>query len=303
MSSALDNYYNSQEMESQERSSLNIIKLLCKSTHPVFLANNGTDEVQYALKVFPYTPSGIATAYIKESRAKNLNHPNIVNILESCPKEVDSDGQVFSYTLSEYEPNGDLCNLTSREDFKGDAKLARTFFRHMIEGIAYLHENGIAHLDIKPENLLISKDLHLKIADYDTSYMRKDGAVEVKGTENYRPPELLLGCCKKPKASDVYSIGIVAFLLYTGCLPYLEKVDENSVDLFKIFALQDETFWRTHSEISGQPEIDDQDFKDLFFAMTKINPKERATIEQIRASAWYQKDVYDFDELERVLSS
>lgn len=293
----------SQHMESSERSSLNIIRLLCKSTHPVFLAKSGSGEEEYALKVFPYTQAGISASYIKESRVQNLEHPNIVNILESCPKEIDSDGQIFSYTLSEYEPLGDLCNLTSREDFKGDPKLARTFFRNLIDGVAYLHENGIAHLDLKPENILIGKDLQLKIGDYDTSYMRKDGPVTVKGTENYRPPELLLGCCKKPKAADIYSIGIVVFLLYTGCLPYLEKVEEGNVDLFKIFALQDESFWRIHSELSDHPEIDDQDFKDLFFGMTKINPKERVTIEEIRSSAWYQKEVYEFDELERVLSS
>ena len=66
----------------------------------------------------------------------------------------------------EYAPYGDLYNLLASADLS-DEHLIHTYFSQLITGLEYLHSHHIAHLDIKPENLLIGHDYRLKIADFD----------------------------------------------------------------------------------------------------------------------------------------
>jgi len=67
--------------------------------------------------------------------------------------------------------------------------LAKTLFLQLINGLEYLHGQGIAHLDLKLENLLLDSNFNLLIADFDGAYMRGDLEVRSKGARNYRDPE------------------------------------------------------------------------------------------------------------------
>src|SRR5690606_5457236 len=103
-----------------------------------------------------------------------------------------------------------------------DEKLVRTYFHQFVEGLEYLHSQGIAHLDLKPDNLLFGEDHKLKIADFDLSYICGDDSIRGKGTINFRAPEIKDYECKKPFAADIYSAGIILFALMFGYLPYDE---------------------------------------------------------------------------------
>jgi len=82
----------------------------------------------------------------------------------------------------EYAPYGDFCDIIASYAIYDDEILIRTFFHHLIEGMKYLHERKISHLDIKLDNLLLGEDFNLKLTDFDLSHIEGDSPVTSKGT-------------------------------------------------------------------------------------------------------------------------
>lgn len=102
--------------------------------------------------------------------------------------------------------------------------MPRTLFRQLIEGMDYLHSNGISHLDIKLDNLVLSDDGLLKIIDFDASHQKDSGKKIIsRGTKVYRAPEIRSSECENGFAADIYSCGILLFCFVMGRYPYLEK--------------------------------------------------------------------------------
>lgn len=169
------------------------------------------------------------------SIAKSLHHPNIVETFRLC-----TDHGRWNHVM-EYCSEGDLFSLVQKGHLKGDdrKKDRMCLFKQLIQGVHYLHVNGIAHRDIKLENLLITKDSKLKITDFGVSEvfsgthpgLREAGGQcgrnmggEVRlcspgicGSEPYIAPEVL---AKKesydPRALDVWSSAIVMIYLTFG---------------------------------------------------------------------------------------
>ncbi|KAF4337008.1 HAL kinase [Fusarium beomiforme] len=166
------------------------------------------------------------------SIAKSLHHPNIVETFRLC-----TDHGRWNHVM-EYCSEGDLFSLVSKGYLQGDdrKKDRLCLFKQLIQGVHYLHANGIAHRDIKLENLLITKDSKLKITDFGVSEvfcgshpgLREAGGQcgrnmsgEIRlcspgicGSEPYIAPEVL---AKKenydPRALDVWSSAIVMIIL------------------------------------------------------------------------------------------
>jgi serine/threonine protein kinase len=195
------------------------------------------------MKVFPFTGHGICHYFVNEARFGFLEHANIVSFIEGVPKAIDLDGNPFSYVLSGYCKYGDLTKILMSKRFKTDLKLARTIFQQILNGLSYLHHKGIAHLDLKPENLTVSEDFSIKIIDFDTAYMIGDEKVLSKGTPTFRAPEVKEKRCLKPKKADIYSAGIVLFGLVTGALPFMENENDQLKGLFNNCS---EEFWTEH---------------------------------------------------------
>ncbi|KAH6607220.1 hypothetical protein Trco_003533 [Trichoderma cornu-damae] len=168
------------------------------------------------------------------SIGKSLHHPNIVETIRLC-----TDHGRWNHVM-EYCSEGDLFSLVQKGHLKGDAKLKDRLclFKQLIQGVNYLHANGIAHRDIKLENLLITKDSKLKITDFGVSEvfcgthpgLREAGgqcgrnmgeirlcAPGLCGSEPYIAPEVLQ---KKghydPRALDVWSSAIVMIYMTFG---------------------------------------------------------------------------------------
>jgi protein-serine/threonine kinase len=168
------------------------------------------------------------------SIAKSLHHPNIVETVRLC-----TDHSRWNHVM-EYCSEGDLFSLVQKGWLKGEDKKKDRLclFKQLIQGIHYLHSNGIAHRDIKLENLLITSDSKLKITDFGVSEvfcgthpgLRESGGqcgknmAEIRlcepgicGSEPYIAPEVLE---KKeqydPRALDVWSSAIVMIYLVFG---------------------------------------------------------------------------------------
>mmetsp|Transcript_34370 Transcript_34370/g.31089 ORF Transcript_34370/g.31089 Transcript_34370/m.31089 type:complete len:96 (-) Transcript_34370:639-926(-) len=82
-----------------------------------------------------------------------------------------------------------------------------------------MHSKGVAHLDLKAENLLLDQKFKLKLTDFDLSQRISDGYVTSKGTIFYRPPEVIAEEATDLIKVDIYSLGIIHFVLKSGGIP------------------------------------------------------------------------------------
>jgi len=159
-----------------------------------------------------------------------IDNPHVLKLLSYnllCKYPKKSGGTLDSIMMVfEYCPGGELFDILYYTE-KLDAVTARTYFIQMMKGLKACHDAGIAHRDIKPQNLLLDVDYQLKIADFGLSFMVDEGRdlddVKIKkslvGTRGYQAPELLRGE-RFTKASDIFSCGVVLFILLTGYPPF-----------------------------------------------------------------------------------
>jgi len=281
-------------------SQVHILRPLCKSHFPIFLAYSKKLDRTVVVKAFPYQDDKPSSRYTGEARIAFLSHPNIIKMIQcetNVSAKVPNMKHPFSWIIMELAPFGDLVSMVEKKVFVGDEKLVRTYFHQLIDGLEYLHSQGVAHLDLKLENLLIGEDLALKIADFEACYFEGDDEVISRGTVNFRAPEIIHREYEDPAKADIYSAGIVLFGLMAGVLPYDEKAPVGGHDLYEMVLNQDDSFWEIHNQCAGTNIIYDNNFKSLFFSMVKEDPKERASIKDSKLNKWYQKPVYTEEEL------
>lgn len=270
----------------------------------VFLIHSLEPKKHYGLKLYPFKDDKTDPHYLNESRFKGLEHPNVVSFLRTCDKKkTHHRGNTFeaSYIIMDLGRYGDFSHLGSKTELFRDEKFLRTYFHQLIKGIEFLHNNEIAHLDLKPDNLLLGEDLNLKISDFDSSFKKNDTYIVSRGTKCYRSPEIRDGSCKDPYAADIYSAGVIIFTLKTGCFPYLEDTTVEGIDLYDLMSKEDPEFWLVHEDLSYHSIDYTPDFQNLFFSMVKEDAIERATIQEIKNSKWYNGPIYTHKEIEEIL--
>jgi serine/threonine-protein kinase len=160
------------------------------------------------------------TRFQNEARSiANLAHPNIVTV-----HDVGTDGSAH-YMVMEFVEGQDLKKLIRMSGSLDIARAVKIAIQ-ICAGLGFAHRAGIVHADVKPQNVLLTKDQIVKITDFgiaqawsDTQPVQQKQSV-VWGSPHYFAPEQAQG--EKPTAaSDVYSIGIVLFEMLTGKLPFI----------------------------------------------------------------------------------
>jgi serine/threonine protein kinase len=281
---------------------ISIVKPLNKAKFPVYLVNTQLSDQYYAMKVFPFAAAKPHVYFQNEARFSFVNHPNVIRTHHIEPERetiTQAGSKMVSYTVMEFAPYGDLFDMMMNHGTTIDDKLIRTYFKQLIEGLEYLHDNGVAHMDLKLENILIGEDYNLKIADFDLSYLSGDNKILSKGTKFYRSPELIQGRCFDTTTADIYSAGIILFTLKTrGMLPHAEDSQVSGIDFAGLLYTQNDQFWNKHCEIQNKDEtFFEDDFKALFNALVSLNPENRPTIAQIKQSKWYNGPSYTPEEV------
>ncbi|MCS6906567.1 MAG: protein kinase [Anaerolineales bacterium] len=162
--------------------------------------------------------SAFRERFHQEARAAaNLSHPNIVTVHDFGYDK----GQL--YIVMEYVPGTDL-----KSYLKGKGHFSvRETLSLMIQacaGVGYAHRAGIVHCDIKPQNFLLTPDRRLKVTDFGiaralASIHPEEKSEVIWGSPQYFSPEQAAGLAPSP-ASDVYSLGVVAYEMLTGQLPF-----------------------------------------------------------------------------------
>ncbi|MBI4397937.1 MAG: serine/threonine protein kinase, partial [Candidatus Omnitrophica bacterium] len=177
-----------------------------------------------AIKIVPIDTGLESTErFEREVRAlAKLNHPNIVRVID---RGVDE----FPYYVMEHVDGPNLAEVVAEQkEKKLAAAQAVPLIRQALEGLAYAHEQGILHRDIKPGNLLLDKkNKRVVIADFGLS--REAGATQLTlsraqlGTPEYMAPEQVQNPQLVDVPTDMYAMGATLFTLVTGKLPYAGK--------------------------------------------------------------------------------
>jgi len=300
-----DNMAEAQEEKSPFQN-ISIEGPISQTKFPVYLISSMSNQKYYALKMFPYYQGKASQFYHNEAKFNGLEHPNIITPIHFDNENeyvIDNQNTKVSYVIMEYAPYGNLFRLIKNNYNLFDEKLIRTFFQQLVEGIGYLHENNAAHLDIKPENLLLGDDYVLKVADFDTSYAEGDMKLMAKGTKYKRAPELVNKTCKNPYAADIFSMGITLFLMKSGGkVPQAEDTDYKGLNLYNLMQNDNDRFWDFHCKMQKKdPAFFDDSFRDLFNWMTRENPDNRPSIAQIKETDWYNGDSYTQEEVIEIM--
>lgn len=157
---------------------------------------------------------------------RNLDHPNILRCFE-----IFEDTR-FYYIATEYCPGGDLFSEICKFKRFSESQAADILYQ-LLSALVYCHERGIIHRDLKPENLLLLEKgdlLSLKVADFGSSELitKKRKAKGCYGSAYYLAPEVLLEFYDEK--CDMWSVGIIMYILLTGKAPYPGKSCEAIIE-------------------------------------------------------------------------
>jgi serine/threonine-protein kinase len=183
----------------------------------------GPDGGEVALKLLRPELAGSIVyreRFLREARvAREVAHPGLVPILDAG----EADGRFYLATA--YRAGGSLAARLQREG-RLPAGEAVALLRQVAAGLDALHERGIVHRDVKPENVLLDGDGNAALTDFGLAkgdaYTVLTRPGEVMGTLDYIAPELIEGAAAAP-AADVYALGCVAYECLTGAPPFAGK--------------------------------------------------------------------------------
>jgi serine/threonine protein kinase len=137
-------------------------------------------------------------------------HPNLVQYKDSIIE------QQTLYLVMEYCADGDLHNYLSKCRQRNMTCMnALGVLSQVASGLAFLHERGIAHLDVSLENIMLHHG-RCKLGDFGLATRGLRAGGRLVGKKNYMAPEIVAGDAYDPKAADVWSLGIVFFVMLTG---------------------------------------------------------------------------------------
>jgi len=208
---------------------------------------------------------------------KRLDHENVVKL-----KAVfEFESRVFIFM--ELADNGDLLSYIKKNGAQPNAN-AKQLFKDICSGIAYIHSMDIVHRDLKCENLLMTRDNRVKIADFgfarfctDQESGRRVLSRTYCGSAAYAAPEILRGQPYNPKMYDVWSMGCVLFIIVCSSMPF----DDSNVK--KMLKAQTEKKIHFPSRVRGQISHLCQA---LLLRMLEVDVTKRATVDQCLRCQW-----------------
>lgn len=207
---------------------------------------------------------------------KIMDHPNIVKLYE-----VFQDKKYY-YLVTELCTGGELFDRLSKDDIM-DEKDSANIMKQLLSAIVYCHSKNVVHRDLKPENLLLESpddNTRIKVIDFGTSQIfnpTKKMTVKI-GTPYYIAPEVLSQ--SYTEKCDVWSCGIILYILVCGYPPFVGKNDYDIMNKIKKGIIKmNGPAWKNASDL----------VKDLVKHMLVYNPKTRYSAQQALNHPWIKK--------------
>src|SRR5271163_487510 len=146
---------------------------------------------------------------------KLIEHPNVINLYDVW----ENRGEL--YLVLEYVEGGELFDYVSCYGALPEEEAVR-LFRQIIAGLSYCHRFKICHRDLKPENILLDSGRNIKLADFGMAALQpaNQWLKTSCGSPHYAAPEIIYGRKYRGDKADIWSVGIILFVMLNGFLPF-----------------------------------------------------------------------------------
>ena len=204
---------------------------------------------------------------------KMVRHPNVLQLYEVMATKSKI------YHVMEYAKGGELFKKVAKG--KLNEEVAWKYFRQLIDAVDFCHSRGVYHRDLKPENLLLDENDDLKVSDFGLSAIaeckHQDGLLHTTcGTPAYVAPEVINKKGYDGAKADIWSCGVILFVLLAGNLPFHES---NLIEMYRKIS---------KAEFKC-PNWFPSDVRRLLRKILDPNPSTRISIAKIKESSWFRK--------------
>lgn len=215
---------------------------------------------------------------------KKLDHPNIINIIETYENER------VCFVILEYCEGGEILQRLTKQKVFSESHVAH-IMKQLFSAIMYCHNHNICHRDLKPENCLYlstSEDSEIKVIDFGLAASITEDQVlsDIAGTPYYIAPEILEG--NYNKLADCWSLGVMMYVMLAGTPPFNGK-DNNEI----LMSVYNSSYSFRHPSFNY---ISDS-AKDLISRLLVKDSARRFTAEQAYSHPWVQGSLIQYNEL------
>jgi len=268
----------------------------------VKLAKNN-ENTRYAIKIIHSNDQFQELVDTECEALQSLHHPNIVNLIEvgrGVQRNTRKGEKEVNFIVLELVGGGELFDFVSLGGRLSEAQ-ARYYFNQMLDALDYMHANGKCHRDMKPENLILDAQFNLKISDFGFAAPIEgrdaSGLLTTQlGTASYMAPEIHLGKPYEGARVDLFASAIILFVILTQRPPFA-SANPQDPHYRLLAANRADVFWQAHADAEQGNDLYSSEFKDLFQRMMALNPKQRPTIDEIRAHPWMQGAMPSYEEI------
>ncbi|KAK8548597.1 hypothetical protein V6N13_054618 [Hibiscus sabdariffa] len=236
------------------------------------------DNTVVAVKIIDKTKTvdaAMEPRIIREVSAMRLlqHHPNILKIHEVMATKTKI------YLVMELATGGELFAKVLRRGRLSEPA-ARRYFSQLVSTLHFCHQNGVAHRDVKPQNLLLDQTGNLKVSDFGLSALPEqlnDGLLHTAcGTPAYTAPEVVRRKGYDGSKADAWSCGVILFVLLAGYLPF---DDSNLVAMYK----------KIHRREFQFPPWISKHAKGIIWQLLDPNPSSRMSLIKLMETPWFKR--------------
>jgi len=191
----------------------------------VFTCKQTFSDQTYAVKIY-YGKAKKTSVQNEVSILTQLNHKNIVKVIGV---DINSDNPTV---VMEFLSGGELFTFIQQTRGNVLESVCVTIIKQIVSAVAFIHSKNILHLDLKPENVLFvdNDSWDLKLIDFGHSkkVFPNEVVTDVGGTVDYLAPEVIQSGGKVGKWSDMWSLGVIAYMLLVGEYPFSGENDRET---------------------------------------------------------------------------
>ncbi|KAK2817958.1 hypothetical protein Q7C36_021891 [Tachysurus vachellii] len=249
-----------------------IIRTLGKGNFAVVkLARHKVTKTQVAIKIIDKThlnASDLEKLNREVKIMKLLKHPHIIRLYQVM------ETKNMLYIVTEYANNGEMFDYLARNGHLSEDEARKTFWQ-ILSAVEYCHRCHIVHRDLKAENLLLDSNMNIKLADFGFGnfFVHGKHLNTWCGSPPYAAPEIFQGNEYEGPQQDIWSLGVVLYVLVCGSLPF----EAASLPVLK---------QRVIEGLFSIPYFMSQGCEDLIRRMLVVDPAKRISLKQIKQHCW-----------------